>query len=281
MKSYFSRLLHHSMSSSNLPRISRWKKFANLFDLDTPVKPECDTMWTDTPIKSECDTLEKSASTGRSMVEMLGVLAIIGVLSVGAIAGYSKAMMKYKLNKQAEQLSTVINAVATYGLQIKSNPVPVGSSSRISIIPALNKLNYIPKEMLKNNQNDYIYDVFNSQIELGSGYYNKPGWLSSKYYSSVLIFLDNGKSSHDVKICQNVLNTVRESRDSIWYIELISAHGLNTSNIFAVYYGDKYCTDERVCLKDLTVTASSEFCTSLSGQNIGTDERFAINMLWK
>ena len=32
------------------------------------------------------------ASTGRSMVEMLGVLAIIGVLSVGAIAGYSKAM---------------------------------------------------------------------------------------------------------------------------------------------------------------------------------------------
>ncbi len=281
MKSYFSRLLHHSMSYSGLTRISRWKKFANLFDLDTPVKPECDTMGTDTPIKSECDTLEKSASTGRSMVEMLGVLAIIGVLSVSAIAGYSKAMMKYKLNKQAEQLSTVINAVATYGLQIKSNPVPVGSSSHISIIPALNKLNYIPKEMLKNNQNDYIYDVFNSQIMLDSGYYSKPGWLPSKYYSSVLIFLDNGKSSHDVQICQNVLNTVRESRDSIWYIELISAHGLNTSNIFAVYYGDKYCTDERVCLKDLTVTASSEFCTSLSGQNIGTDEGFAINMLWK
>ena len=268
MKSNFSRLLHNTSSYSGLTRISRWKKFANWFDLDTPVMPEC-------------DTLEKSASTGRSMVEMLGVLAIIGVLSVGAIAGYSKAMMKYKLNKQAEQLSTVINAVATYGLQIKSNPVPVGSSSHISIIPVLNKLNYIPKEMLKNNQNDYIYDVFNLQIVLRSGYYNKPGWLPSKYYSSVLIFLDNGKSSRDVQICQNVLNTVRESRDSIWYIELISAHGLNTSNIFAVYYGDKYCTDERVCLKDLTVTASSEFCTSLSGQNIGTDERFAINMLWK
>ena len=29
---------------------------------------------------------------GRSMIEMLGVLAIIGVLSVGGIAGYSKAM---------------------------------------------------------------------------------------------------------------------------------------------------------------------------------------------
>ena len=45
------------------------------------------------------------SENGRSMVEVLGVLAIIGVLSVEAIAGYSKAMMKYKLNKQAEGLS--------------------------------------------------------------------------------------------------------------------------------------------------------------------------------
>ena len=36
---------------------------------------------------------------GRSMVEMLGVLAIIGVLSVGAISGYSKAMDKYYWNR--------------------------------------------------------------------------------------------------------------------------------------------------------------------------------------
>lgn len=34
----------------------------------------------------------EASSTGRSMIEMLGVLAIVGVLSVGGIAGYSKAM---------------------------------------------------------------------------------------------------------------------------------------------------------------------------------------------
>ena len=39
------------------------------------------------------------------MVEMLGVLAIIGVLSVGAIAGYSKAMFKYKMNKTMDIIS--------------------------------------------------------------------------------------------------------------------------------------------------------------------------------
>ena len=43
--------------------------------------------------------LNRSEQNGRSMVEMLGVLAIIGVLSVGGIAGYSKAMTKFKINK--------------------------------------------------------------------------------------------------------------------------------------------------------------------------------------
>ena len=37
--------------------------------------------------------------SGRSMVEMLGVLAIIGVLSIGGIAGYSMAMNRYRANE--------------------------------------------------------------------------------------------------------------------------------------------------------------------------------------
>ena len=45
---------------------------------------------------------------GRSMIEMLGVLAIIGVLSVGGIAGYSKAMEKFKINKTIEQMSMIL-----------------------------------------------------------------------------------------------------------------------------------------------------------------------------
>ncbi|MBS6473139.1 MAG: hypothetical protein KH347_02690 [Acetobacter sp.] len=37
-------------------------------------------------------TFKGTNESGRSMIEMLGVLAIIGVLSVGGIAGYSQAM---------------------------------------------------------------------------------------------------------------------------------------------------------------------------------------------
>ena len=36
--------------------------------------------------------------SGRSMIEMLGVLAIMGVLSVGTIAGFRHAMTKQKIN---------------------------------------------------------------------------------------------------------------------------------------------------------------------------------------
>ena len=39
------------------------------------------------------------AQSGRSMVEMLGVLAVIGVLSIGGIMGYSYGMDKYRANE--------------------------------------------------------------------------------------------------------------------------------------------------------------------------------------
>jgi len=48
------------------------------------------------------------------MIEMLGVLAIIGVLSVGGIAGYSKAMNKYRINKAIEHISLIAGNVRAF-----------------------------------------------------------------------------------------------------------------------------------------------------------------------
>jgi len=53
-------------------------------------------------------TLYKNEQSGRSMVEMLGVLAIIGVLSIGGISGYSKAMAKFRINKTMDQISMLV-----------------------------------------------------------------------------------------------------------------------------------------------------------------------------
>ena len=61
----------------------------------------------------------KINQNGRSMVEMLGVLAIIGVLSVGSVAGYSKAMFKYKLNKTINHITMITSGV--FGLYVNAS----------------------------------------------------------------------------------------------------------------------------------------------------------------
>ena len=58
--------------------------------------------------KTALDAPLYAVSAGRSMIEMLGVLAIIAVLTVGGIAGYSKAMKKYQANKVVGEIIQVL-----------------------------------------------------------------------------------------------------------------------------------------------------------------------------
>jgi type II secretory pathway pseudopilin PulG len=73
---------------------------------------------------------------GRSMIEMLGVLAIVGVLSVGGIAGYSKAMNKFKTNKLIEQVNMISTNVRTlYASQKNYSDLTNGVAIRTGILP--------------------------------------------------------------------------------------------------------------------------------------------------
>lgn len=49
----------------------------------------------------------KELQSGRSMIEMLGVLAIIGVLSIGGLYAYRQAMGRYWLNEALRLLTEV------------------------------------------------------------------------------------------------------------------------------------------------------------------------------
>ena len=87
-------------------------------------------------MKQKCRT---NVQSGRSMIEMLGVLAIIGVLSVGGIAGYSKAMTKYRINKTIDQITQISqNVRILYARQKRYRNL----NTRI-----LYKANLAPKEM--------------------------------------------------------------------------------------------------------------------------------------
>ncbi|MBR1915230.1 MAG: hypothetical protein IJ830_02150 [Alphaproteobacteria bacterium] len=75
---------------------------------------------------------------GRSMVEMLGVLAIIGVLSAGGLAGYSKAMFKHKLNTTMDQITMLVTNIRTmYGTQGDYTGLDNEAAVNLGIVPAV------------------------------------------------------------------------------------------------------------------------------------------------
>ena len=66
---------------------------------------------------------------GRSMVEMLGVLAIIGVLSAGALAGYSKAMFRHKVNQTIDIFQGVLQRFQELDQKGWGRDISVGNTS--------------------------------------------------------------------------------------------------------------------------------------------------------
>lgn len=97
--------------------------------------------------------------TGRSMIEMLGVLAIVGVLSVGGIAGYSKAMAKYKTDKLMNQVNEIVVNIRSLYLQQKSFE---GLNATVII-----KSGVVPNEMLPaEHSTSKIVHIYNGSVTL-------------------------------------------------------------------------------------------------------------------
>ncbi len=188
---------------------------------------------------------------GRSMVEMLGVLAIIGVLSVGAISGYNKAMMKYKLNKQAEQTNTIINACIRYLNDLR---ITTGATNgQNNLIPYLNKLGEIPTEMLTANISS-LSDVFKTQIRI---YYHDTDYLG------IIYLIDGSQSSKEQ--CMNVINTVKENHSAIYNIFFRNDYDDKNSEYSSSIYGDNYCKANKTCLKNMKISDiydKCDFCES-------------------
>ena len=201
-----------------------------------------------------------NTQSGRSMVEMLGVLAIIGVLSVGAIAGYSKAMFKYKLNKQAEQYNTLINAVARNAHSF-DNLYTAGTKV---ITAYFIKMGEIPQEMIKNNR---VYDAFNQEhviaLNINSTSKEKSINLSVMADSSLKI-----KSAESLEICRNMLITAKENADSISSVSSVTKNDENTGYNSTIFWGDKNCAKGwSPCLKNLTLDNIYNFCTKYVGKD--------------
>ena len=267
MKSNFSRFLHHTMSHSDvnavstpslshsgLTGVSRSNKVANLFHLDYRVKPDNDSL-----------------CTGRSMVEMLGILAIIGVLSVGAIAGYSKAMMKYKLNKHAEAVNMLINNV----LQIKDKLERPAKNNDVNVIhynELFYKMNLLPDGIVYNSATHYLKDkYFNGRISL---YY----LIQSNFQNFGGIQFMFSPSAQGAEICRNIVIAAKENASDLWLVETYKSFN-DTSSADGTYighlYGDAYCSASNECLRDLNLNKMANLC------NACNERACLLYVLWK
>ena len=82
-------------------------------------------------LKDERKRQMKKNESGRSMVEMLGVLAIIGVLSVGGIAGYTMAMNRYRANEVVDMANKY--AVIAYSSYMTSKMMNNGDDDAVVV----------------------------------------------------------------------------------------------------------------------------------------------------
>ncbi len=182
---------------------------------------------------------------GRSMVEMLGVLAIIGVLSVGAIAGYSKAMFKYKLNKYAESTNMFINNF----IQIKDSLNQ--ENETITYYPKiLDKLGLIPDGMRYVSE-QYIQDVFGNNI---MAQYDKR--ISTYNFDHAILIFENVTDRPE--ICKTLLEIAKENSFAIWQAYLLGYSSGSTR--IGTLYGDKFCTSSVKCLRNLSLNDIETLC---------------------
>ena len=189
------------------------------------------------------------AEVGRSMIEMLGVLAIIGVLSVGGIAGYSKAMEKFKYNKITQEYTDLIFGLLPF---INTLPDQNGENNVVNegITELADSLNLIPKTW-RITSSKVVMDEYGNNLNL----FIRNGQLVLDVYLSV-----SGESQQFYKFCQEFTTNFIQPLHSVLYrLRMYKASGVGTVR---VYYGSDYCTADNKCIKDLTVAETDDYCRS-------------------
>lgn len=140
------------------------------------------------------------SSAGRSMIEMLGVLAIIGVLSVGGIAGYSKAMATLRLNRWRKDIVLLIaNIQMMYITQRTYSGRWTGNSGQgdKDITASFKNLEVIPGNMLDENG----VDAFGNSLKFYERYWNI-------YGTRLKIQFESEKGQNAVKSCKTLFDFV-------------------------------------------------------------------------
>ena len=201
----------------------------------------------------------KNLEKGRSMIEMLGVLAIIAVLSVGGIAGYSKAMEKYKINKTIEEYSALMTGLIEYKDNfIKNTSLPL----QFDLDEVIFATQMVP-ETWKPASNKKLLD---SNGNILRAYFLE----SRKNYVFDLRFTNNKttNSSFANNLCAAFFKDLAQPLSS--QIEGMYLLSLKPYD----YMGDNFCRAEKSennndakCLRDISLAEINNICKDCTYKN--------------
>ena len=179
---------------------------------------------------------------GRSMIEMLGVLAIIGVLSIGGIAGYTKAMERIKINKTLSTYNTLMFGFFQHIDDIRKIPDD-DVSSPYAFSDLLVALELVPPSWRRGGK--WLADDFGNRIRI---YPNYIEILFENYTMS---------KSKQISFCREFFYTLAKGYHNELYKAYIWRQGKNTE-IF--YYGSKFCGNTLPCLRNMTYDDVNNQC---------------------
>ena len=199
-------------------------------------------------------------SFGRSMIEMLGVLAIIAVLSVGGIAGYSKAMMKYKINKMTEEYTILMTGLMEYQESLFKT---YANNDNRFLAQFIIDAKLVP-ETWKFVNKQFITDSLGNKINA----YVDTAASGTKFTSDIYIVPSgvNKDSEYAYQLCMALSHeVVYPLAANMGFTELfIRNDAITNSNGFMVYtkscYGSGF--NEVKCLSDMTLSEISQICKS-------------------
>ena len=175
---------------------------------------------------------------GRSMIEMLGVLAIIGVLSVGGIQGFSKAMKMYHWNKALREWDILINVMVKYKSELHIN-------NDLSLIPILSATGDLPDDMPITDNGLYLTDALGNKLRI---YSHGSGYVGIGYFVE----------KNDIEACKMFLTMGQYHHNLIQYIQFYNID--KEDGKYKVFAGDSYCREDRPCLRDLSISQIHELC---------------------
>jgi len=149
--------------------------------------------------------MKKCNEFGRSMVEMLGVLAIIGVLTVAALSGYQKAMAKLNMNKIVSATVDVLRDWAELNMTGKVPTQPFDSDVSSGPFAATS---YVYKEGCKEGPSTVVSETQICQLPIGELFIKKGQGQRVNSFMLFVSLLDNDPATCREFLAQDWLSMV-------------------------------------------------------------------------